>query len=368
MTIIDKIKEKFIKINQKSSRNFLKKADDALIEEMFSSMNKGPILTKPSKYWEELNRMNFDQLKQNGYENFKKTIALNYFTWVRVLPWNPQILFLVKYLSFPITVNCIIIAIKSKKHEFFASFNWIQSVLYNFLTYALSEYVKKMNLSDRLKILEEPLIGGPPLLYDDNSKLISQDLFNSIIEFDSIVGAIEKPEKVQTVMELGAGYGRNAFVFLSILPKIKYIIIDIPPALWVAQEYLSQVFEDKKVFKYREFDDFNEVLDEYNQSDIIFLLSSQIKLLPRGICDLVLNISSLHEMRIDQITYYFDQFNTLIKTDGFFYYKQWKNGAVLFENTNILEKDYPIPSNWREKFSREARVQTQFFEAMYVKG
>ena len=34
----------------------------------------------PSKYWEELNRKNLQQLADSKYENFKRTLARNYFT------------------------------------------------------------------------------------------------------------------------------------------------------------------------------------------------------------------------------------------------------------------------------------------------
>ena len=43
---------------------------------------------------------------------------------------------------------------------------------------------------------------------------------------------------------------------------MKYTIIDIPPALFISQWYLSNSFEDKKVFKFRDFDDWDSVKDD----------------------------------------------------------------------------------------------------------
>jgi hypothetical protein len=40
---------------------------------------------------------------------------------------------------------------------------------------------------------------------------------------------------------------------------------------------------------------------------------------------------------------------------------------VLFEGLTLVESDYPIPQGWKKIFSRTARVQTRFFEALYQK-
>jgi hypothetical protein len=80
------------------------------------------------------------------------------------------------------------------------------------------------------------------------------------------------------------------------------------------------------------------------------------------------NISSLHEMRLEQIGFYLSQFDRLLKEGGAFYFKQWKRGAVPFEDVVIHQRDYPIPRNWTCDLSREAPIQTNFFEERYKKS
>ena len=99
--------------------------------------------------------------------------------------------------------------------------------------------------------------------------------------------------------ELGAGYDRNAHVLLSLLPGVRYVVIDIPPALYVAQRYLPSVFPDRKVFTWRTFESYPEIQSEFEHADLAFLLPSQIEMLPDGLFDLFVNISSLHEMRLE---------------------------------------------------------------------
>ncbi|MFC2049205.1 putative sugar O-methyltransferase, partial [Chlamydiota bacterium] len=207
----------------------------------------------------------------------------------------------------------------------------------------------------------ESEFGNPPPIYR-GKRLISADLANSILEYYAMAPALEAGP-VKTVMELGAGYGRNASVFLQKHPDIRYIIVDIPPALYVSQTYLSNRFPNKKVFSFRPFRTFEEVRDEWEGSSICFLLPHQAKLLPEKSVDLFLNISSLQEMRIDQIAYYFAEIDRLVR--GHFYTKQWKVSYIPQEDVTIRQEDYPVYPNWRSIYARPCAVQTPFFEALY---
>ncbi len=88
-----------------------------------------------------------------------------------------------------------------------------------------------------------------------------------------------------------------------------------------------------------------------------------MELLPDKSVDLYINISSLHEMRMDQIRYYFDEIDRLARK--YFYFKQWKKTIIPFENEAITEADYPIPEQWRLINRQQCKVQTYFFESLY---
>jgi putative sugar O-methyltransferase len=360
-----RIKELIIRRHQAAAAQRLTAHDAQRLAAMFASVDSGDVMARPSKYWVELNKMNLAQLQQHGYENFKRTIALNYFTFARILPWDAQFRFLVRKLPLRAILICLKKALFARKHDYFSSFNWIQSLLYNFLTLASWEFTRHAVSDASLLALREPEDGNPAAILDQSGALISQDLASSILEVSSM-GASFAPGSV--VLELGAGYGRNAYALLAANPDIKYVIIDIPPALWVAENYLHRQFPDRRIFRYRDFANFEEIESEFRESDIAFFLSTQIAKLPAGLADLGINISSLHEMRPDQIAFYLSQFDRLLKNGGLFYLKQWKRGAVLFENIVIRQEDYPIPASWLCEFSREAPLQTRFFEARYRKS
>ncbi len=316
----------------------------------------------PSKYWISLNEKNYSQLKELGYGNFKRTIALNYFTWLPKKIWrNDQLKYLFFNLPLFSTLKNVLFtihAVFSRREEIFS---FVQLFNYSYLTYMIWDLASRDDDDGILKYLSEPVEGNPPKIYR-KKKLISQDFANSFLEYKSVMSKINKQD-IDTILELGPGYGRTAFVFLKLIPNLKYILVDIPPALYIAEKYLSNQFKDKKIFKFRNFNNFNEIKEEFEQADISFFLPNQLELLPPKIADLFINISSLHEMRKDQINFYFECIDKLI--NKYVYIKQWKRTKVRYENIVISEEDYPIREHWKKIFWRDCKVQTNFFEALF---
>ena len=120
---------------------------------------------------------------------------------------------------------------------------------------------------------------------------------------------------------------------------------------------------NRKVFKFRRFDSFAQVERELSGCDLAFLLPHQAALLPDKSVDLFLNISSLHEMAFEQVATYFALIDRL--TRGLFYSKQWKVSQNSRDHITIRQEDYPVRSHWQRLYERQARVQVQFFEALY---
>jgi hypothetical protein len=157
---MDRITKLIIKRHQQVSERRLSPEDVERLAGMFASTESGDERARPSKCWIELNRMNLAQLQEHGYENFKRTVALNYFTFVRILPWDVQIVFLLRKLPLHVGLNCIRRAFVTRKHHYFSTFNWIQSFLYNFLTLASWEYSRGAVSDPALLALREPHFTG----------------------------------------------------------------------------------------------------------------------------------------------------------------------------------------------------------------
>ena len=331
---------------------------DATLEEMFRCLDQGDPAFLPSAFWTSYNEKNLAQLDSEGLENFKRTVALNYFTWIPGA-LSDQLRYLLRHTTYSAWRSLLRLRVRDGR----GPLRQRQVILLGLFTGLLWKYAERLDRLQILPELDEPSFGNP-FQISLEGKRISQDIANSAIEFYAIYDACaERIDGQPVVGELGAGYGRNAFVFLRALPGSKYVIIDIPPALFVAQRYLTTVLPALRFFEFRCFDRIDQVEDELRSADVAFLLPHQAAQLPADTFDVFLNISSLQEMRPEQI----DRYLALIDrvTSGFVYSKQWLVSENPLDGIVVRHDAYPVPARWRTVYKRTARVQTRFFEALY---
>lgn len=329
---------------------------------MFASLAAGPEIYQPSKFWEQLNEQNVAQLEDQGLHNLKRTLAQNYFTWV-VGVRSP----LFQHLSRAMTAKDwrrVVWGLPVFSRESNLGLRrFYENQIFTRMVWIVAERVDRLKLLERLR---EPAFGNPFRIFFEG-QLISQDLANSIIEMYSILEArMPGADEAFTVCEIGAGYGRNCFVFRSVFKNCKYVIADIPPALFVSQAYISEVFPDLKIMKFRDFDDFSEIAEEYAQADVIFLLPHQASMLPEKSVDYFVNISSFHEMNFEQVGHYFDVLDRLTK--GYFYLKQWQSFYNGRDSMTISAADYKYKPGWLKIYDRTPTTHPLFFEALFSVG
>ena len=340
------------------------KNTDPDLKNMILDLSKAPALYQPSEFWIEYMTMNLKQLNEQGQDNFKRTVNQNYFNWIKDLS-EEQCSTIAPSLSWFSKTTVSVNSFLNNPGAYLPKEDWsdIERAQYAKFVCYLWEFARKHDKLHLLDNLEEPTLGNP-LGIKYLGKLISQDISNSVMEIDAAAeGFGDKLPTNLHVGELGAGYGRNAYVLLKKRTDIKVTIIDIPPALHLCQWYLSKLFPDRKIFKYRPFSSYEQVHDEFESSSIKFLLPQQVEQLPDNTFDLFLNISSLQEMTAPQIEMWFENIDRLCH--GYFYSKQWICSNNPFDNILIKREDYPVRKSWTELFNRDCTVQTKFFEALY---
>ena len=345
----------------KNKANFNMSLQLKNLAKMFGELDQAPPLYQPSKFWQKLNKIHINQLSQSGIKNFKRSVNMRYFNW--------GILGIVRLQLFPVIDGLKNFNLRPFLESHFINntspksareFNLVNAYIYKVFVAYLYEFVKK---SDRLNIFDyvkEPQLGNPFLISYRDYK-ISQDLCNSVFEFYSIINHINSIKKL-AIAELGAGYGRTAYVFLKQLSDCSYCIIDIPPALYISQQYLSKIFQEDKIFLFRPFTNYSKIKKEFESSRIKFLMPHQIELLPNKCFDLFINISSLHEMSLVQIKNYLNQIDRLNKQ--YVYTKQWLKSRTS-DNNYITMNQYPIPKKWKVIYQHRHQIQNMLFEALY---
>ncbi|PTM40337.1 putative sugar O-methyltransferase [Bosea sp. 124] len=310
-----------------------------------------------SSAWSLLNRKNLDQLLADGYRRFKRTIALNYFTFA-VQAGDPQIATLETLIG------------EKRAHALWAlaeklpddpDFEIRPQTHFRYLMLLLWDHALSVDVLGVLNKIEEPPEGAPVSLTVDGAR-ISQDLANSAIEMYSIAQGVDF-SAIKRVAEIGGGYGRNAYMLARSHPHLKIVMVDIPPSLYLSQRYLSSVLPQRQAFRVRDFESFDEVRPEMEAASLVFLLPHQLAMIPDDYLDLTINISSFGEMTRAQIEYYFNQIDRT--TRGAFFSKQWVDSKNPFDSLALTENDYPVRSSWRKIFSNPCATNEAFFESLY---
>lgn len=339
------------------------------LEEMFAEMGRAPAVYRPSAFWEHFNSLNVDQLRRHGLEHFKRTVNQNYFNWLPTDFSDNQIKNVLADWAAQPDVSPLRVEIEDAPflEGFFASNPLLdrdKRDTYALFVALLCAFARRRDPDRVLDTLTEPAAGNPIRITLDG-RAVSQDLANSVRERNAIVAGAGTLVDKTVVAELGAGYGRLAYVFMKTL-RCRYFVIDIPPALHIAQHYLSSVLPDTRVFRFRHIERFDDVRDELDSADLCFFTPNQLELLPRGMVDVFVSISSLHEMRLDQIAHYLALMCEL--TTRAIYLKQWSVSSNTLDRITVTRDAYRLGPGWTAVFDRADAVQDQFFEALWVRG
>jgi putative sugar O-methyltransferase len=347
--------------------------DFKLLDDMYKGHLAGSAIYHASKFWEKLNQLNIEWLKTDGLNNFKRTVNNNYFNWMVTTKSdyfrNVERYYFHNIFRQPKKLLALLTAnVGEMYHRTYVSTNtkvpFFQRKVYALYLLYLYEYVRANDKFGIFKKLEEPDIGNPIVIKKDG-KHISQDISNSYMEYAYIRSSLgDNFSEIKTIAEIGSGYGRLGYLFhlLHQNEGVKIVLIDLPPALFVAQWYLREAFPEAKIMNYCDFSNFSEVEQKFNESSICFLLPHQIELLPQGTLDLLINVSSLQEMSREQINHYYELVDAKAR---FFYTKQW----VLWENPedkmSVPAIIYPTKPHWKVVAARLNPVHTSFFEALF---
>jgi SAM-dependent methyltransferase len=248
-----------------------------------------------SKYWEHLNSKLKEKYSNHGYENFKR-----FFGYV----YNDDM-----------SIN---------KSPYHLNVNDLWNHVYDRLP------------EDVISQFEEPLEGNP-FYFVLKGKKVTIDLGCALLEYHNLKQHVDF-NRISSIMEIGGGYGRTAYVITKLHPHIKYTLCDIDFNLNVAKRYL------KSVAKWGRFRFVNCENIEKEKG-----------------ADLIIAINCLGEMTREAVATYFDY----AKKCGYFYLVTWDKVGVPLDN--ILwrfPEDYPIDTNWKVIFQRPY-IRKSFMEALY---
>lgn len=342
----------------------------ALIEEMHHAVANSAEIYRPGEFWEGLIAANLEMLRTEGIANFKRTVSNNYYNWLVTSLRDPQIQHMLKewirrptlapllnHLDEPAT------GLRTLNEERSYALSRSAAWRYKFFVGAMWEIARRDDTRGLTERLSEPHVGNP-IRISHRGRLISQDLANSIIEFTFAArsGVIGDGSRVA---ELGAGYGRLAYVFANAC-KLTYCIFDIPPALAVSQWYLTSVLRPGRVLPYASGDDFDAVESQLKPGVVAFFTPDQMEMFPDGWFDCAQTISTLPEMPARQSSHYLEMLAA--KSSRAVFLKQWQQWRNEIDDVDLREHHYALPAPWRLAARRTDPIQPAFFNQLWLRS
>ena len=362
-------------------------ADRPVIGRMLAEVESANAIYRPSRLWTFFNDLNLEQLRRFGMRRFKRCVNQNYFNYVPLGLRDPQLVGLLRYFArtllrrppvfghvvarmvdpdrYPRSQRLMpadrrIFRLWHESPRLEARGRRLQRSLYRVLVGLLWRYTIRHDAAGLHRGMREPRL-GMPIETRVNGSLVSQDLAHSVLECNTILLDLDRTAEPLLVAEVGAGYGRIGDVLLS-QRRCRYFVFDIPPSLYISQWYLGQRYPFKRVFRFRPFRRFEEVAEELAVADIAFFTPNQIEQFPDGYFDVVINVSSLHEMRREQMRHVLVQMYRIAGKRV--YIKQYRHYQNPWDEIEISERDYSAPADWETKLWRQDPVDSRFFEAV----
>lgn len=355
----------------------------ATIDAMAAELQAAPDIYLPSQFWNMLSSVNDMLLGWGGIENFKKSINQNYHNFVPTSLDDPKIATLAATLPGFDGEAAYQLTDPDDDPQLWTS--WTENskifktaacpggraagmAIYRRFLALMHSIALAEDRYGTLARAEEPLLGNP-IRVTHGGRLVSQDLVNSARERDFLVEALgaegAPADRRWTVGELGAGYGRLGHMLLSTTP-CRYLVFDIPPALCVSQWYLGLMFPERRIFRFRHFDDFAEVREELAAADLAFLTPNQLALLPDDYLDGMATISSLHEMRPEQIGHFLGLMGR--KARYALLLKQQYHYVNPFDGLVIERDAYAAPEGWGIRREVKDACNPEFFMLALGRG
>ena len=335
--------------------------------QMMTSLANAAPLYRPSRFWETLGQQNTKMLGATGITHFKRSLSQNYFNWPVKAPADPQMRVLLEAWArdpslLPLSAEIRGPGRLESVNDTTFNTNPTETRVYTLFVGLLWWYASRHDPDGVAARLEEPASGDPVPIFQDN-RPISQDLANSLRELRRFQHQLTSDPAGTTFAEIGAGYGRLSAVARA-ATGCRLWIVDIPPALAVAEWYLPTIFPEARVFRWRPFGTWEEIQDEVEGCQLAFFTVDQLPKLPSKSVSVFATVSALHEMTPEQIGGFLMEQARIARAG--IYTKNWTDWLNEPDGFRFQSATLKPPDGWQTVFDRPDDIHASFTEKLFV--
>lgn len=242
---------------------------------------------------------------------------------------------------------------------------------YRYALWMLYCHVRQRDKWNFLKCLSATASHDSETVIVFEGKAVSWDLLislNTLYSIAEIDGRIFTEPIV--VADLGAGWGRLAYVLKKINPACTCLIFDLPEPLLISMSYLPQLLPGEGCHFYEETREMSSISrkDIMQKSGIWFCGTQDLPRFENKAIDVFINVASFQEMTKQQISSYFEIIDA--KVNGLLYLQQYWKYPAYKDKFNLVSgyEDYPFLPHWKEICKRDITFSDLYFEAIFAVG
>jgi putative sugar O-methyltransferase len=296
--------------------------DLELLKLMLDDTNQAADIYKPTNYWSVYEKRFLPELQKLGLHNFRrrKNSVLNSFGATDL--FSPYGIDLLR--------NGLLLNQVAKKFPFWkALLLKINSLLNKALpfrlpydmnleelrmtAYHVSCLLGEICKSRPLAKLNISLAGNPEDVFVVNGKPYTVSILKYYLQYAYCCKFINF-DKISVLVELGSGMGKQVEIIKKLHPQITFLLFDIPPQLYVCEQYLKYVFPNE-VVSYRETRpmDSSAFISYLKKGKIYILGNWKFPILANLDIDLFWNATSFQEMEPEVVANYLAYINKSAK-------------------------------------------------------
>lgn len=239
--------------------------------------------------------------------------------------------------------------------------------VYKALLYLYRQKIAETDSDGFLDRQADPPVGGTGDQENIRGHAVSLDFLQGVEEMYRVREAWRLAGRTgspRLIVELGAGYGRVAYVARKMLPDCTYVILDLPEALMCSSTWLKRAL-GSEVVPYAEARSRKSFSREELLTKKVWILGAhQIEQLADASVDAFINIYSFAEMPRRSTDNYFGQIDRV--TRGVLFSKQRRIELNVDDDEQNDMEHYRAPSSWKQLFVRDASLYEDFFEAAWA--
>jgi putative sugar O-methyltransferase len=297
------------------------KDEPELLRSMLKDSASVPAVYKTTNYWSIKERALVPEIEKIGLKDFRRRsksyltsfgaadapISLGKFQLYNSPVWNSNLLRKIPLWSrvlaaFNIILNRISPTFLPIHSEITVSD--IQNVSYEFTRlYGIQQGAKPV--SD----VCDSMVGNPADAFSIEGRNYTTGLLSYYMRYAYLCKFINF-NSMKVIVELGSGSGRQIEVLKKLYPDICFFLFDIPPQLYVCEQYLKSVFPDS-VVSYEKTRTMNSIA--IGKGKIFIMGNWKFPLIEKVTVDLFWNAASFQEMEPDVVANYLQYVNSSAK-------------------------------------------------------